>query len=83
MLASKGYNKLEGFDFNETFSPVIKHTTIRLLLSIGISRNWHIHQSDVSNAFLHGDLEEKVFMEQPTRYKDCKFPDFVCQLQKS
>ena len=82
-LVAKGYNQQEGFDFNETFSPVIKHTTIRLLLSIGISRNWHIHQIDISNAFLHGDLEEKVFMEQPTGYKDSKFPDFVCQLQKS
>ena len=82
-LVAKGYNQQEGFDFNEMFRPLIKHTTIRLLLSIGISRNWHIHQIDVSNAFLHGDLEEKVFMEHPARYKDSKLLDFVCQLKKS
>lgn len=62
-LVAKGFKQQAGIDFHETFSLVIKITTVRLLLSITVSRRWTIRQLDISNAFLHGNLEETVFME--------------------
>ena len=57
MLVEKGFKQEDGFDYDETFSPVIKITTVHILLSLYISQNWLIHQLHVSNAFLHGDLQ--------------------------
>lgn len=59
---ARGFTQLPGLDFDETFSPVIKPGTIRLILSMGFSRGWLIRQLDVSNAFLHGDLQERVYL---------------------
>ncbi|KAJ9537518.1 hypothetical protein OSB04_030251 [Centaurea solstitialis] len=70
-------------DFDDTFSPVVKPATIRTVLSISISRNWPIHQLDVKNAFLHGDLTETVYMRQPPGYVNNSFPDHVCRLRKA
>uniref|UniRef100_A0A2N9HZL1 Integrase catalytic domain-containing protein n=1 Tax=Fagus sylvatica TaxID=28930 RepID=A0A2N9HZL1_FAGSY len=64
-LVAKGYNQLAGLDFLETFSLVIKPTTIRLVLSLAVTCGWSLHQLDVKNAFLHGTLQEVVYMEQP------------------
>ncbi|KAJ9546910.1 LOW QUALITY PROTEIN: hypothetical protein OSB04_019453 [Centaurea solstitialis] len=82
----KGRLVAQGFSqqpFDNTFSLVVKPATIRMVLSIYISRNWPIHQLDVKNAFLHGDLTETVYMRQPPGYIDSVFPDHVCRLRKA
>ncbi|GKC68757.1 ribonuclease H-like domain-containing protein [Tanacetum coccineum] len=65
IVRSNGSTQLEGVDVDETFSPVVKPGTIRNVLSLAASRHWPIHQLDVKNAFLHGDLSETVYMHQP------------------
>jgi hypothetical protein len=82
-LVAKGFDQEGGIDFHDTFSPVIKPATIRLVLALVVHFGWFIHQLDISNAFLHGLLEEEVFMEQPKGFEDPAFPDHVCKLHKS
>lgn len=61
-LVAKGYRQIQGLDFHDTFSHVIKITTVRILLSIALSCDWEIRQLDISNVFLHGFLKETVYM---------------------
>ncbi|KAJ9565370.1 hypothetical protein OSB04_001336 [Centaurea solstitialis] len=82
-LVAQGFSQQPGLDFDDTFSPVVKPATIRTVLSISISRNWPIHQLDVKNAFLHGDLTKTVYMRQPPGYVNSSFPDHVCRLRKA
>ncbi|XP_074266400.1 uncharacterized protein LOC141589667 [Silene latifolia] len=72
-----------GIDCDETFSPVVKPTTIHTVISLATSRSWPIHQLDVKNAFLHGDLVETVFMHQPPGFVDPAALNHVCRLRKS
>lgn len=82
-LVSKRYNQQEGINYSDTFSPVTKSVTIRILLTLAAQSNWFIHQLDVSNAFLHGFLKENVYMSQPLGFIDQDHPNHVCHLQKS
>lgn len=64
------------------FSPVVKPTTIRVILSLVTSHQWPLHQLDVNNAFLHGDLQEYVYMSQPLGFVDSTHPNHMCLLKK-
>ncbi|GJW70603.1 ribonuclease H-like domain-containing protein [Tanacetum coccineum] len=75
-LVVNGSAQLEGVDVDETFSPVVKPGTIRTILSLAASRHWRIHQLDVKNDFLHGDLSKTVYMHQPLGFWDSVHPDY-------
>ena len=68
-LMAKVYTQTHGIDYQETFSPVTKLNTIRVLLSLTVNLDWPLHQFDIKNAFLHGDLEEKVYVDIPLGFK--------------
>ncbi|GKD07386.1 ribonuclease H-like domain-containing protein [Tanacetum coccineum] len=82
-LVANGSSQQLGVDFDETFSSTVKPATIRTVLSLVVSRQWPIHQLDVKNAFLNGDLSETVYMHQPLSFVDSRFPNHVCLLQRS
>jgi hypothetical protein len=82
-LVAKGFDQWCGIDYTETCSPVIKPATVRLVLAIAVHFNWPIRQLDISNAFLHGNLQEDVYMAQPQGFMISEFPNYVCKLNKA
>jgi histone deacetylase 1/2 len=82
-LVAKGFRQRYGIDYEDTFSPVVKPATIRVVLSVAVSRGWSLRQLDVQNAFLHGFLEEEVYMRQPPGYEDKSRKGYICKLDKA
>jgi hypothetical protein len=82
-LVAKGYKQRYGIDYEDTFSLVVKAATIRIVLSIVVSQVWYLRQLDVQNAFLHGVLEEGVYIRRPPSFEDKKHPHYICKLDKA
>ena len=80
-LVAKGFEQTSGIDYTETFNPIIKRSTIRIILALAVHFNWVIRQSNISNAFLHGSLNEEVYMEQLKGFVDKENPKMVCKMQ--
>ena len=81
-LCAKGFTQKYGIDYNEVFAPVSKQVTVRTLLSVVCDQGMHLHQMDIKTAFLNGDLEEDIYMQQPPGYEEGG-PGIVCHLRKS
>lgn len=79
---AKGFTQLEGIDYSETFSPMVKITTVILVFIMASSHHYHLQQLNVNNSFLHGDLQEDVYLKVPPGFQVSK-PNQVCQLQRS
>ncbi|KAH9651797.1 Integrase catalytic domain-containing protein [Citrus sinensis] len=82
-LVVKGYAQKEGIDFNEIFSPVVRLTTVRVVLAMCATFDLHLEQLDVKTAFLHGELEEEIYMLQPEGFAEKEKENLVCRLNKS
>jgi hypothetical protein len=82
-LVCKGYAQIEGIDFEETFSLVARMEAIRFLLAYACSKNVKVYIMDVKSAFLNGELEEEVYIEQPKGFQLSENTDYVCKLKKA
>lgn len=80
---AKGYMQTYGIDYQETFAPVAKMNSVRVLISLVASQKWPSYQFDVKNAFLDGDLDEEVFMKPPPSFQNVGAKGKVCKLRKA
>uniref|UniRef100_A0A453KU28 Reverse transcriptase Ty1/copia-type domain-containing protein n=1 Tax=Aegilops tauschii subsp. strangulata TaxID=200361 RepID=A0A453KU28_AEGTS len=79
----RGFSQRLGIDFDETFSPVVKSATIRVVLALAAAGDWPVHQMDMNNAFLQGYLTERVYCQQSAGFVDASRPNHVCLLDRS
>jgi hypothetical protein len=82
-LVAKGYAQTHGIYYEERFALVTKMATVKTVIVVAASRGWVLRQMDVKNAFLHGELQEEVYLDQPPGYEDMSHPDYVCRLHKT
>jgi hypothetical protein len=82
-LVAKGFQQRYSIDYDDTFSHVVKFSTIRLALPLAVSQGWTLRQLDVRNVFLHGILEEEVYMKQPPGFEDPSKSHYQCKLDKA
>ena len=82
-LVAQGFCQKEGIDFEETFAPVARLESIRILLAFAASKGFKLFQMDVKSAFLNGYIEEEVYVRQPPGFENPKFPNRVFKLQKA
>ena len=82
-LVAKGYTQKDGIDYKETFSPVSRKDSLRIVMALVAHFDLELHQMDVKTAFLNGDLEEEVYMDQPQGFETTSKRNLVCRLKKS
>jgi hypothetical protein len=82
-FVARGFSQVEGVDYDETFAPVARYTSIRAVISIAAEMGWKIHHMDVKTAFLNGLIEEEVYIEQPLGFEVPGRESHVCRLKKA
>ena len=82
-LVAQGYSQRPGVDYEETFSPVVRFESLRMIAALAAQTNLQLHQMDVKTAFLNGELKETVYMKQPEGYEEKAKEDLVCKLKRS
>jgi hypothetical protein len=82
-LVAKGFSQIPGIDYSDVYSSVVKHSSIRTFLSLVVVHDYELEQLDVETAFLHGDLEEDIYMDQPDGFIVLGKEDYMCRLKKS
>jgi hypothetical protein len=82
-LVAKGYSQVEGLDFDETFAPVARLESIRILLAYATHHGFKLYQMDVKSAFLNGPIKEEVYVEQPPGFESEEYPNHVYKLHKA
>ena len=83
MLQSNYYTQTHNVDYEETFAPTTKMTIVRTMIALAAAKGWHLHQMDIKNAFLQGELEEEVYMVQPLDFESSTHSKAGCRLKKS
>jgi hypothetical protein len=82
-LVAKGYSQVEGLDFGETYAPVARLESIRILLAYATYHGFKLYQMDVKSAFLNGPIKEELYVEQPSGFEDSEYPNHVYKLSKA
>jgi hypothetical protein len=82
-LVAKGYSQVKGLDFDETYAPVARFESIRILLAYATYHGFKLYQMDVKSALLNGPIKEEVYVEQPSRFEDNEYPSHVYKLSKA
>jgi hypothetical protein len=80
---AKGYSQVEGLDFGETYAPIVRLESIRILLAYATYHGFKLYQMDVKSAFLNGPIKEEVYVEQPLDFEDSEYPNHVYKLSKA
>jgi hypothetical protein len=81
-LVAKGYSQVEGLDFKETFAPVVRLESIRILLAYAARHDFKLYQMDVKSTFLNEPIKEEVYVEQPQSFEDQEYPNYVYKPHK-
>jgi hypothetical protein len=82
-FVARSFSQIEGVDYDETFAPVVRYTSIRTIIAITTNMGWCIHQMDVKTAFLNGFIEEEVYIEQPQGFEVSDRETHVCLIRKA
>ena len=82
-FVARGFSQKEGIDYEETFSPIATHTSIKTIMALASMMKWDLHQMDVKTTFLNGVIEEEVYMEQPKGFEVKEKVTKVCKLKKA
>jgi hypothetical protein len=82
-FVARGFSQKEGIDYEETFAPVSRYTSIRTIIALAAKMKWKLHQMDMKTTFLNGVIEEEVYIEQPQGFEVENMKSRVCKLKKA